>query len=50
VVAFFHSAQGGRGPDGVINDFVFLPDGRLVVAGEFTRVDNPGGNRQGNRI
>lgn len=48
VVAHFHSSQGGRGPDGVINDFVFLPDGRLVVAGEFTRVDNPGGNRYHN--
>lgn len=45
VVAHFHTAQGGRGPDGVINDFLFLPDGRLVVAGEFTRLDNPGGNR-----
>ena len=45
VVAFFHSAQGGVGPDGVINDFVFLPDGRLVVGGEFMRLDNAGGNR-----
>ncbi|TWI65767.1 hypothetical protein LZ24_02999 [Desulfobotulus alkaliphilus] len=45
VKAFFHSAQGGEGPDGVINDFVFLPDGRMVVAGEFTRLDNAGGNR-----
>gem|GEM_PF-649094 len=45
VVAYFHSTQGGAGPDGVINDFVFLPDGRLVVGGEFMRVDNPGGNR-----
>ncbi len=45
VVAFFHSAQGGVGPDGVINDFVFLPDGRLVAGGEFMRLDNPGGNR-----
>lgn len=45
VIAHFHSSQGGRGPDGVINDFLWLPDGRLVVAGEFTRVDNPGGNR-----
>jgi hypothetical protein len=45
VVAHFHSTQGGRGPTGVINDFVWLPDGRLVVAGEFTRIDNPGGNR-----
>lgn len=45
VMAFFHSSQGGAGPDGVINDFVFLPDGRIVVGGEFTRIDNPGGNR-----
>jgi len=45
VVCHYHSAQGGRGPDGRINDFRFLPDGRLVVAGEFTRLDNPGGNR-----
>lgn len=45
VVAFFHSTQGGVGPTGVINDFVFLPDGRLVVGGEFTRIDNPSGNR-----
>lgn len=45
VHAHFSGAQGGRGPDGVINDFLFLPDGRLVVAGEFTRLGNPGGNR-----
>jgi hypothetical protein len=48
VVAHFHSSQGGRGPDGVINDFLWLPDGRLVVAGEFTRIDNAGGNRYHN--
>jgi hypothetical protein len=42
--AYFHSSQGGSGPDGKINDFLWLPDGRLVVAGEFTRLDNPGGN------
>lgn len=48
VVAHFHGAQGGSGPDGVINDFVFLPDGRMVVAGEFGRLDNPGGNRYHN--
>ncbi|MEZ6189313.1 MAG: hypothetical protein R3F62_30465 [Planctomycetota bacterium] len=42
-VCHFHSAQGGIGPDGKILDFVFLPDGRLVVGGSFTRLDNPGG-------
>jgi len=41
--AYFHSANGGSGPDGKINDFLWLPDGRLVVGGEFTRLDNPGG-------
>lgn len=45
VIAHSHSAQGGRGPDGVIKDFLFLPDDRLVVAGSFTRLDNPGGTR-----
>ncbi|HQL01918.1 MAG: hypothetical protein BWY01_01564 [Synergistetes bacterium ADurb.Bin155] len=45
VVAFFHTSHGGVGPDGVIDDFVFLPDGRIVVGGEFMRLDNPGGNR-----
>ena len=44
-IAHFHTAQGGVGPDGVINDFEFLPDGRLVVGGEFTRLYNPAGNR-----
>lgn len=43
--SWFHSAQGGHGPDGKIHDFVFLPDGRLVVGGSFTRCDNLGGNR-----
>lgn len=41
--AYFHSSQGGIGPDGKINDFLWLPDGRMVIAGEFTRLDNPGG-------
>jgi hypothetical protein len=44
-VCWFHTAQGGVGPDGTINDFLWLPDGRLVVGGEFTRLYNPGGNR-----
>ena len=44
-VVWFHTSQGGCGPDGQIHDFTFLPDGRLVVAGAFTRVDNPGGTR-----
>lgn len=43
--AWNHTSQGGNGPDGMINDFLWLPDGRLVVAGEFTRLDNPGGIR-----
>jgi len=37
--------EGGVGPMGVIDDFLWLPDGRLVVAGEFERIDNPGGTR-----
>jgi hypothetical protein len=41
--AWFHSAAGGNGPDGKITDFLWLPDGRMVVSGEFTRLDNPGG-------
>jgi len=44
-VVYYHTAQGGVGPMGVINDFFWLPDGRLVVGGEFTRIDNPGGVR-----
>ena len=44
-VAYFHSLKGGAGPDGQIYDFLWLPDGRLVVAGGFTRLDNPGGTR-----
>lgn len=43
-ISFFHSANGGSGPDGKIQDFLFLPDGRLVVGGSFTRLDNLGGN------
>ena len=39
-----HSAQGGNGPVGVINDFLFLPDGRLVVAGEFLKIGNVHGH------
>ncbi|MEQ9643153.1 MAG: hypothetical protein RIM84_24235 [Alphaproteobacteria bacterium] len=44
-VVYFHTNKGGAGPDGQIYDFLWLPDGRLVVAGGFTRVDNPGGTR-----
>ncbi len=44
-VVYYHTAQGGVGPMGVINDFLWLPDGRLVVAGEFDRIDNKGGVR-----
>ncbi|MBX3466062.1 MAG: hypothetical protein KF878_04060 [Planctomycetes bacterium] len=44
-VCWFHSAQGGAGPDGKLQDFIWLPDGRLVIAGSFTRLDNPGGTR-----
>ena len=44
-VCWFHTSQGGRGPDGQIYDFVWLPDGRMVIAGAFTRLDNPGGTR-----
>lgn len=45
VVCQRHTAQGGQGPDGVVSDFLWLPDGRMVVAGQFMRLDNPGGNR-----
>jgi hypothetical protein len=44
-VSWFHTNQGGAGPDGQIYDFLWLPDGRLVVGGAFTRVDNPNGTR-----
>lgn len=44
-ICFFHSASGGSGPDGMIEDFLFLPDGRLVVGGAFARVDNLGGTQ-----
>lgn len=43
-ICYFNN-QSGSGPDGKILDFEFLPDGRLVVVGSFTRLDNPGGNR-----
>lgn len=43
-VVWQHSARGGDGPDGVINDFCFLPDGRLVVVGEFNRIHNVHGH------
>jgi hypothetical protein len=39
-MAWRHSAQGGDGPYGVLNDFLFLPDGRLVIGGEFTEIGN----------
>lgn len=45
VVAHFHSSWGGPGPNGKVLDFLFLPDGRLVVGGSFTQLGNPGGNR-----
>lgn len=32
-VCWFHTARGGAGPDGKIQDFLWLPDGRLVVGG-----------------
>ena len=44
-VCYFHTTKGGAGPDGQIFDFTWLPDGRLVIAGSFTRLDNPGGTR-----
>jgi hypothetical protein len=43
-VVWQHSARGGDGPDGVINDFCFLPDGRLVVVGEFNKIHNVHGH------
>jgi hypothetical protein len=44
-IAYFSGKSGGAGPDGKILDFEFLPDGRLVVVGSFTRLGNPGGHR-----
>ncbi len=45
-VCYHHTTQGGVGPmEGEINDFLWLPDGRLVVAGSFNDLDNPGGVR-----
>ena len=43
-IAWRHSAQGGCGPYGMINDFLFLPDGRLVIGGEFKNVGNLNGH------
>ena len=42
VVAHFHAADGGAGPNGVINDFTWLPDGRLVVVGRVHPGRQPG--------
>lgn len=39
-VAWHHTAQGGDGPAGMINTFCFLPDGRLVVGGDFGELNN----------
>lgn len=39
-IAWQHTAKGGQGPEGVLNDFIFLPDGRLVVGGEFLKIGN----------
>ncbi len=39
-VSWYHKAKGGDGPEGKINTFCFLPDGRLVVGGEFGRLHN----------
>ena len=43
-IAWKHSAKGGPGPHGMVNDFIFLPDGRLVVGGEFNNVGNSKGH------
>lgn len=45
VYSYFHTIKGGSGPDNQLSDFEFLPDGRIVVVGGFTRLDNPGGTR-----
>ncbi|PIF04658.1 MAG: hypothetical protein CSA86_01375 [Arcobacter sp.] len=39
-ISWYHTAKGGDGPEGKINSFCFLPDGRLVVAGEFGKLNN----------
>jgi hypothetical protein len=39
-IAWHHKAQGGDGPSGMINTFCFLPDGRLVVGGDFITLNN----------
>lgn len=41
--AHAHSAQGGVGPTGTIEDFLWLPDGRMVVVGGIRKLYNPGG-------
>jgi len=43
-VVCYWGKTSGQGPDGKIHDVEFLPDGRIIVAGAFTRVANPGGN------
>ncbi len=43
-IAWRHTAQGGPGPHGILNDFLFLPDGRLVVGGEFKKIGNVNGH------
>lgn len=45
VYSYFHSQNGGAGPDNQIDDFLFLPDGRIVVGGAFQRVANLTGTR-----
>jgi len=43
-ISWRHTAQGGPGPHGIINDFLFLPDGRLVIGGEFKNIGNLNGH------
>jgi len=45
VHAYFHNQNGGAGSDNQIDDFLFLPDGRIVVGGGFQRVENLTGTR-----
>lgn len=45
VLAHFGLPRGGAGPNGRVHDFIWLPDGRMVVGGEFQQLDNPGGTR-----
>lgn len=39
-IAWQRKGKGGQGPEGIINDFAFLPDGRLVTGGEFSHISN----------